>query len=168
MAPRYAAACMAVSPTSLTALTSAPSSSTISFTASSTCASLARSWFDAQEMPAAAISGVMPSSVSIAGSAPYSSSRRSTSTSADLAASMNAVAPVMCRRYRAPDQRGSSIELRPLTSAPWARSERRTRSRSRFTTMNWSLMCQFATCTAACSGRPKMLPRTIPSDSRSL
>ena len=89
---------MAVSPTALTAFTSAPSSSTSSRTASSTCASLARSWFDAQEMPAAAISGVMPSSVSIVGSAPYSSSSRSASTSADFAASRNAVAPVMWRR----------------------------------------------------------------------
>ena len=98
LAPRYAAACIGVSPTSLTALTSRPSSSTSIRTASSTCASLARSWFDAHEMPAAAIRGVMPSSVSMVGSAPYSSSRRSTSTSADLAASMNAVAPVMWRR----------------------------------------------------------------------
>ena len=80
----YAAACIGVSPTSLTALTSRPSSSTSSRTASSTCASLARSWFDAHEMPAAAIRGVMPSSVSMVGSAPYSSSRRSTSTSAGL------------------------------------------------------------------------------------
>ena len=58
-APRYAAACIAVSPRSLTALTSAPSSSTSSLTASSTWLSDARSWFEAQAMPAAAISGVM-------------------------------------------------------------------------------------------------------------
>src|SRR6185295_2774673 len=69
-APRYAAACIAVSPRPLTALTLAPSSSTSSLTASSTWLSDARAWFEAQAMPAAAISGVMFSSVPIPGSAP--------------------------------------------------------------------------------------------------
>src|SRR5437870_3103353 len=43
-----------------------------------------------------------------------------------------------------------------------------TRTLSIFTAMNWSLMCQLATWTAACSGFPKMLPLETPSESRSL
>src|SRR5439155_1084765 len=167
-APRYAAACIAVSPRSLTWLTSAPSSSTSSLTASSTWLSEARSWFEAQAMPAAAISGVMFSSVPSAGSAPWASSKRITSTSADLAARRNAVAPARCRRYLAPDHLGSSMLIRPLTSAPCASSDLMTRTLSIFTAMNWSLMCQLATCTAACSGFPKILPLETPSESRSL
>jgi len=88
------------------------------FPNSSTWLSDALSWFEAQAMPAAAISGVMFSSVPILGSAPWASNRCMTSTSADLAARRNAVAPARCRRYLAPDHRGSSMLIRPLTSAP--------------------------------------------------
>ena len=92
-APRYAAACIAVSPVSATKFTSAPSSSTSILAASSTCSSPARSWFDAHAMPATSISGVMLSGVLIFGSAPFSSSSRITSISACLAAARNGVKP---------------------------------------------------------------------------
>src|SRR4029450_2633482 len=57
LAPRYAAACIAVSPRSLTSLTSAPCSSTSSLTASTAWLSDARSWVGAHAMPAAGSAG---------------------------------------------------------------------------------------------------------------
>ena len=100
--------------------------------------------------------------VLILGSAPFSSSRRMTSMSFAFAANRNAVEPTSRLRYRAPDHRGSMSVFRPLTSAPCFRSDLMTRSRSMLTEMNSSLMCQLATCTAACSGLPQLLLAPFP------
>ena len=113
-------------------------------------------------MPAAAISGVMLTPVSILGSAPCASSRRITSTSADLRREEKRGRADQPPAIPRAGPSGSMSVFRPLTSAPCASSDLMTRSLSSFTAMNWSLMCQLATCTAACSGLPKILFRPFP------